>query len=213
MQRDLIDSDKAQTRRQFGVYAQAASYVADAEQALSKDAVLTAEDRQTIDSSNLQFLLLGGKLAPIAAIRSSKSPNTTKHQIETNSGAATVLVIFPDWCVQCRKMMPEMTKFGVQHTEPIIHAYGLMFKEAGEQLASDTQKELLGTSVVEVLAETARSFGTSDYPLGLIVDHAGVIRFIGELPSAAFISGYMEKLIAKTAGVHFKTPENPPKAK
>jgi hypothetical protein len=62
-------------------------------------------------------------------------------------------------------------------------------------------------------AETARNFGTSDYPLGLIVDHVGVIRFIGELASAAFNIGYMEKLIAKTAGVHFKTPENPPKAK
>jgi len=62
-------------------------------------------------------------------------------------------------------------------------------------------------------AETARNFGTSDYPLGLIVDHVGVIRFIGELPSAAFNIGYMEKLIAKTAGVHFKTPEDPPKAK
>lgn len=106
-----------------------------------------------------------------------------------------------------------MTKFGVQHADPIVHAYGLIFKEPGEELASDTQKELLGTNVVEVSAETAHSFGTSDYPLGLIVDHAGMIRFIGELPSASFNGGYMEKLIAQTAGVHFKTPENPPKAK
>ena len=199
--------------RYAGNETQAAGFAADVEHALPKDAALTAEDRQTIDSSNLQYRLLGSKLTPIAAIHSYKSTTVTKPQIDTNSDAATVLVIFPDWCVQCRKMMPAMTKFGVQHADPIIRAYGLIFREPGEELALDTQKELLGTNVVEVSAETAHSFGMSDYPLGLIVDHAGVIRFIGELPSAAFNGGYMEKLIGKTAGVNFKTPENPPKAK
>ncbi len=109
--------------------------------------------------------------------------------------------------------MPAVTKFGMTHTDPVVHTYGLIFKEPGEELASDTQKELQGTNAVEVSAETAHSFGTSDYPLGLIVDHAGIIRYIGELPSSAFNGAYMEKLITQTAAVHFKTPTSPPKAK
>ena len=198
--------------RYAGKDEQAASFAADAEQALPKDAALTAEDHQEIDSSNLQYRLLGSKLAPIAVIRSYKSA-MAKMQVDVNSGAATILVIFPDWCVQCRKMMPAMTKFGATHTEPVVHTYGLIFKEPGEELASDTQKELQGTNVVEVSAETAHSFGISDYPLGLIVDRAGIIRFLGELPSAAFNGAYMEKLISQTAAVHFKTPTSPPKVK
>jgi thiol-disulfide isomerase/thioredoxin len=188
--------------------AQAAVYAGDVEQALPKDAVLTAEDRQEIDSTNLQYHLLGGKLPRIPVIRSYKSA-TTKAQIDTNFGAATVLVVFPDWCVQCKKMMPTMTQFGTVNADTPIHAYGLIFKEPGEEAAPNTQKELLGTNVMEVSAETAHSFGTSDYPLGIVVDHAGMIRFIGVLPSDAFNGGgYMEKVITRTVGVQVKAPRN-----
>lgn len=200
--------------RYAGDDAQAALYVADAERALPKDAVLTGEDRQEIDSVELQYHLLGTRLAHIPVIRSYKSA-TAKEQIGRNFGAATALVIFPDWCVQCKKMMPAMTQFGVANARTPIHAYGLIFEEPGEEEAPDTQKELLGTNVLEVSAETAHSFGTSDYPLGVVVDREGVIRFIGVLPSDAFNgNGYMEKIItrmigaqAKAMGTHRETSE------
>jgi thiol-disulfide isomerase/thioredoxin len=191
--------------RYAGDDAQAAVYEADAERALPKDAVLTGEDREEIDSINLQYHLLGSKLVTIPVIRSYKSA-TSKEHIDTNFGAATALVIFPDWCAQCKKMMPTMTQFGVTNANTPIHAYGLIFKEPGEEVAPDTRKELLGTDVMEVSAETAQSFGASDYPLGIVVDHEGVIRFIGVLPSDAFNGdGYMEKVITRMVGAHVKS--------
>jgi thiol-disulfide isomerase/thioredoxin len=174
--------------RYAGDDAQAATYAGDVERALPLGAVLTGEDRQEIDSTNLQYRLLGSKLPRIPAIRSYKSA-TTKAQIDTNFGAATVLVVFPDWCTQCKKMMLTMTQFEAANADTPIRAYGLMFDEPGEEMAPETKKELRGTDVMEVSAETARSFGASDYPLGILVDRAGVIRFIGVLPSDAFDGG------------------------
>ena len=193
--------------RYAGDEAQAAVYEGDVERALPKDAVLTGEDRQEIDSANLQYRLLGTELQHIPVIRPYKSA-TANTQINTNYGAATVLVIFPDWCVQCKKMMPTMTKFGVANEGTPIHAYGLIFNEPGEVTAAATQKELLGTNVMEISGETAHSFGTSDYPLGVVVDHAGMIRFIGALPSDAFNGdGYMERVITRMIGNRAKMPE------
>ena len=191
--------------------AQAATYAGDVERAMPKDTVLTAEDRQEIDSTKLQYHLLGTELEPISAIRSYKSA-TAKAQIDTNYGAATALVIFPEWCVQCRKMMPTMTQFGMANVDTLIHAYGLIFREPGETAAPDTQKELQGTDVLEVSPETAHSFGTSDYPLGVVVDRTGMIRFIGVLPGDAFNGdGYMEKVITRMVGVQVKSPVGVPR--
>jgi hypothetical protein len=193
--------------RYAGDEVQAGVYAEDVERALPKDAVLTGEDRQEIDSTNLQYRLLGTELPQIPVIRSYKSA-TAKTQIDTKFGAATVLVIFPDWCVQCKKMMTTMTQFGVANEGTPIHAYGLIFKEPGEEMAPTTRKALLGTQVMEISGETAHSFGRSDYPLGVVVDHAGMIRFIGALPSDAFNGdGYMDKVITRMVGAEAKAPE------
>ncbi|HUB28781.1 MAG TPA: hypothetical protein VL967_03750 [Terracidiphilus sp.] len=193
--------------------AQSASDVADVERALPQNAVLSAEDRQEVDSVKLQYHLLGTELEPIPVIRSYKSAKA-KAQLAANFGAATALVVFPDWCVQCKKMMPTLTEFGAANAGTPIYAYGLVFRASGEQAAPDSQKdqkELAGTDVVEVSEETARSFGTTDYPLGIVVDHAGVIRFIGVLPGDAFNGdGYMAKVITRMVGAPVKTlPTSP----
>jgi thiol-disulfide isomerase/thioredoxin len=189
--------------------AQAAQFLADVERALPSNAPLTGEDRQEIDSAKLQYHLLGTELEHIPVIRSFKSA-TAKTQITQDIGAkfgaATALVVFPDWCVQCKRMMPTVTQFGAANADTPIYAYGLMFKPNGEETAQDAEKDLAGTDVMEVSEETAHSFGTTDYPLGIVVDHTGVIRFIGVIPSDAFNGdGYMEKVITRMVGVSVRT--------
>lgn len=191
--------------RYAGDDARAALYAADAEGALPKDAVLTGEDRDEIDSVRLRYRLLGSRLAHIPVIRSFKSA-TARAQIGADFGAATALVFFPDWCVQCKKMMPTMTEFAAANRDTPIHAYGLLFEEPGEEQSPGTQRELLGTEVMEVSAKTAHSFGMNDYPLGVVVDHEGVIRFIGVLPGDAFNGdGYITKVITRMANGQVKT--------
>ena len=198
--------------RYAGDNAQAAIFANDVEQAVPKDAPLTAEDHQEIDSVELQYHLLGARLKQIPLIRSFKSP-AAKPQIDENFGAATVLVVFPDWCVQCRKMMPVMTQFAEVNSKTPIHAYGLLFRETGEDSPPNLQKELLGTNVLEISADSAHSFGLSDYPLGIVVDHAGIVRFIGVLPDDAFNGGgYIEKVISRMVGLPIKKLPGHPSA-
>ncbi|HEX3891833.1 MAG TPA: hypothetical protein VHW46_04605 [Terracidiphilus sp.] len=195
--------------RYAGNDAQAATDLADVERALPPTAALTAEDRQEIDSAKLQYHLLGTQLPHIPLLRSYKSA-TAKARIDLDGRAATVLVLFPDWCVQCKKMMPEMSQFGATHPDTSLSAYGLIFKGDSEKATPGAQDDLLGSDVLEISADTARSFGSTDYPLGIVVDRAGFIRFIGTLPGDAFNSkGYMERVIVRIVGrqvvkpVHF----------
>jgi hypothetical protein len=103
-------------------------------------------------------------------------------------------------------MMPTMTQFEQVNAGTPIYTYGLIFKQSGEESAPDAEKGLLGTDVMEVSEDTARSFGTTDYPLGIVVDHTGVIRFIGVIPGDAFNGdGYMEKVITRMVGVQVRT--------
>lgn len=181
----------------------AASTVADVEGALQKTAPLTAEDRQRVDGVTTQYGLLGLRLPMIEVSRSLLSP-TAKARINPDFGAATVLVLFPDWCVQCRKMMRTLTTFGAANGDVPIHAYGLMFPDesvVGEQPSHEENfKELQGTATLVVSAGTARVFGALDYPLGIVTDKAGLIRYIGVIPGDAFNGdGYIEKVITRMA--------------
>jgi thiol-disulfide isomerase/thioredoxin len=196
--------------RYAGDDAQAAALLGDVERALPQNAVVTAEDRQEIDGVNLQYHLLGTSLGHIPVIRSSKSPSA-KTQIGPNFGAATVLVVFPDWCVQCKKMLPEMARFSSANAEKPIYTYGLIFSQNGEKTATIPQKEPLGADTIEISQETARGFGITDYPLGIVVDHAGVIHFIGVLPSDAFNDdGYVGKILTRIVGTQLKPPATGP---
>jgi hypothetical protein len=195
--------------RYAGDNAAAASAVADVESALPKDAGLTQEDKQRIDAVRAQYGLLGARLPAVAASRSLMSASAKAH-INTDFGAATVLVLFPDWCVQCRNMMKTLTAFVVANRDVPIHAYGLMFPDESVTGAEPSReanlKELQGTATLLVPAETAGTFAALDYPLGIVVDKAGLIRFIGAVPGDAFNgNGYIEKVLtrmaAKTADV------------
>jgi len=186
----------------------AATVLAELERALPLVTSLPAEDRQRIDAVNTQFELLGKPLPGFEAKRSYFS-RTARAQIGRSFGAATVLVVFPDWCVQCRKMMSTMTMFATVNTATPIHAYGLMFPDhadslgqaagqTAEQAHAEEFKELQGTATLLVSPEIVRSVGATDYPLGIVVDRSGIVRFAGILPVDAFNGdGYIEKVILR----------------
>jgi len=184
----------------------AASTVADVEGALQSPTPAPVEDRPRIAAVRLQYQLLGTRLPELKIVRSLQSAKA-KAQIDPEYGAATVLVLFPDWCTQCRKMMPTVRNFAIVNSQTPIHAYGLMFAESaetpGQASHEDAAKDLQGTPTLEVAPELARSFGAIDFPLAVAVDKAGMIRFIGPIPGDAFNgNGYMEKVIVRMAEPH-----------
>ena len=183
----------------------AAAAAADTDAALQKLMAITAEDQQEIDEVRTQYHLLGMHLPNVHPTRTLQSASA-KPRIDPNFGKATVLVFFSDWCIQCRELVKTMTKFAAANSNAPIHVYGLLYPEdsperqqgAGKVLHAENDKYLAGTPTLEVPAETARTFGLVDYPLGVVLDSSGTIRFIGVLPSDAFErNGYIEKVLRR----------------
>lgn len=189
-------------QRYRGDNAGSAATVADIEAALKRDAPLEAEDAQMVASVRRRYALLGTKFAPPAILRSLASAQA-KPAIDVH-GAATVLVLFPDWCGGCRRMMKTLTEFARVNKDTPIPAYGLVFEDdsvipvpAGHEKLLG---ELQGTLTLVVPAATPAAFGAVDYPLGLVLDQSGIVRFIGAIPGDAFNGdGYMQKAIERMA--------------
>ena len=196
--------------RYAGEDAAAGATAGDIESALGTGATIGPDDQKLIAAVRAQYHLLGQHIPDLKVMHSLQSP-TAKARIDPNYGAATVLVLFPSWCAQCRRMMKAVTEFARANKETGIHAYGLMFDEEADSSPqnahADANKDLQGTATLQVPPETAQVFAAFDFPLGIVVDAKGAIRFIGALPSDAFSgNGYISKVIERMTGNHAAPP-------
>ncbi|KAA6464555.1 peroxiredoxin family protein [Acidobacteria bacterium AB60] len=214
--------------------ADAATTANDIDEALAKGAALSAEDRLRIEAVRTQYALLGKPLPALKTTAVDEPPrlkgktaaaqlsrSQPPAQIGPDFGAATVLVVFPDWCPQCRKMMKALTEFGAANKTTPIHAYGLMFLDdpaaldqtAEEKRAAHEQslRDVQGTNTLVVDGKDARALGILDFPLGIVLDHEGKVRFVGVLPADAFSgNGYIGKVLVRmTGGAAASTPQAP----
>ncbi len=203
--------------------AAAATAASDIDAALAKGGVPSAEDQQRIDAVRTQFALLGKplpvfKTTPVQQapktplkVRTKSSATDPPMQIGPDYGAATVLVAFPDWCPQCRKMMKTVTDFAAANKETPIHAYGLMFLDEPVSVSETTNdkqaaheqnlKEVQGTNTLLMDSSDVRALGALDFPFGIVLDHEGKVQYVGELPGDAFNgNGYLEKVLTRMTG-------------
>lgn len=204
--------EKAFWERFDGSDGNAATTVSDCDAALANGAALPDDDQQLIGSVRTQYGLLGAHLPAIKVTRSLQGEKA-KAQIDSNYGQTTVLVLFPDWCTQCRTIMKPLTAFALANGRTPIHAYGLMFAEDAGSAATtsheDAAKDVQGTATLLVAPETAKTLGAVDYPLALVVDHVGTVRYVGVIPGNAFDgNGYMERVLTRMATAR-ETPKGP----
>jgi thiol-disulfide isomerase/thioredoxin len=196
-------------QRYGGDDAGAAATVADVDAALPQNTPVKNEDAARIAAVRLRYGLLGAWLPEVKVLRALESP-TAKAVIDTHFASATVLVLFPDWCGGCRKMMKTLTEFAKVNKETPIHAYGLVFADDSvipvQAAHEEIFKELRATATLVVPDTTAQMLGATDYPLGIVIDRMGKIRFIGALPGDAFNGGgYIEKVIERMVAVEEKS--------
>ncbi len=205
----------------------AGATISDLEDALGTKAQFSGADWLQISRVRAEYNLIGWRLPQIDIERSletkaAKVPTPagaahTQHipvLTETSAlvpsingpdfGSATVLVLFPDWCAQCRAMMKTVTEFATLNAQTPIHAWGLMYPDAlqnpDDPAAESSAKELEGTNTLIVSPVTAARFAPIDFPLAIVVDHSGVVRFIGPIPTDSFNgNGYMERIIVRMA--------------
>jgi thiol-disulfide isomerase/thioredoxin len=165
---------------------------------------LNSEDAEIVERSRTQFHLLGAKPPELKILRAFES-TTAKPEIHPEAYNETILVLFPDWCASCREQMKVVTEFGKLNAEQGIRAYGLVFHDdfgvKEDKPATLDWKDLEGTATLLVDPSTARTLGATEYPLGVVIDHKGEIRFAGVLPDAAFsgAESYIERVLLRVA--------------
>ena len=182
----------------------AAAAVADVDRALPETVPLRSEDAALIAGVRKRYGLIGSRLPEITVLRGLESQTAKTPAIRTDA-AITVLVLFPDWCGGCRKMMKPLTEFARLNKNTPVRAYGLVFEDDSviplQAAHEELLKEMKGTSTLVVPAATADVLGASEYPLGVVLDGEGKVRFVGVLPGDAFNGdGYVEKKILKIVG-------------
>jgi len=171
---------------------------------------LPADERVPIEAARKQYRLLGQPLPELTLSMSLANP-TEVARLDPQFGAGTALLLFPDWCAQCVRLAggigPALQHFGMEG----VHVYAVMAGQVPERTVlfppkpkaavkpvagaapAEPQRDLpltpaqilLHTPTLIVPPETMGLFSATDFPLVVVTDHAGVVRFLGVAPETA----------------------------
>jgi len=192
----------------------AAATVAALDAALGDTAALPPDEALPIAAARRQYDLLGKPLPKLkyelSLMNLTAGAQETPH-INPEFGAATALLLFPDWCAQCVRLAggigPALQHFGMEG----VHVYAVMAGQVPERTVlfppkpkaavkpvagaapAEPQRDLpltpaqilLHTPTLIVPPETMGLFSATDFPLVVVTDHAGVVRFLGVAPETA----------------------------
>jgi hypothetical protein len=196
------------------------------------DAIFTAESRR-------QYLLLGSPLPAIAPSAWLLDPSSfaVPRDLNPKFAAASVYLLFPDWCAQCVRKGPDFTAAAARLRQNDVPFYALLAqadpqppipKQAPSPHAKPTPqgtsksprppaspgaKEgiphveiqmtggpipaevLLGTPTLIVPVETVKTFAATDFPLIIVTDYRGIVRYIQSAPDNALVrNGLIDQL-------------------
>jgi thiol-disulfide isomerase/thioredoxin len=198
---------KAALEQYAGQPAVASATVAELDAALAAGpAPLAPDDAIPIGQLRQRYGLLGKPLPAIDFELSLKDVRERPH-INPDLGAATALVLFPDWCAQCVRTAPQIWDVMTRVGEDDIRVYGLVAEAMPDKAAllvdqmkpmgppppdappKSPSELLLHTPVLVVPPDTLKTFATDDFPFLIVVDHAGLVRFAEPVPETALQSG------------------------
>jgi hypothetical protein len=207
--------------QQFAGDSQAAAKTA-AELDAALPGTLEPDDSIPIDETRRQYALLGTALPAIPLSLSLFAAGETP-RINTNYGASTVLLLFPDWCAQCVRLAQQILPTLFRISESEVRLYALLAQPALPVAAppkgpnfsklkpSSTQpaqperpktaaEQLRGTPTLIVSPATVSQFAATDFPLLIATDPKGIIRFIQPASETALNPGdFLDQIIMHIA--------------
>ncbi len=205
----------------MGEPADAARTVVALDEALARRP-LTPDDALPVNEARRQYALLGKKLPKITFTLSLLDPRDPPH-INPDFGRATALLLFPDWCAQCVRMGPELQSALGRLGQIETRVYALLAAPAPDAAlllpaaarqpdrprtntpsslppAKTPAELLLHTPTLVVPPETPAAFAASDFPLLIVLDHAGIVRFLGVAPEGGLgPGGYLDTVVEDVA--------------
>ncbi len=178
---------------------------------------LAPDDAIPVQLARQQYALLGKSLPKIQYEISLKDIRE-KARINEDPGAATALLLFPDWCAQCVRMAPDLWDVLGRMGPKDIRVYGLVaetlpdkaklltaqMKPMGPPPADAPPRSpselMLHTPVLVVPTETLATFAAADYPFLIVVDHSGVVRFAAPAPESVLQPGdFLDRVVEHVA--------------
>ncbi len=192
--------------------------VAALDQALGAVESLAADDALPIVDSRRQYALLGQPLPKLPLQLSLADPKEPP-QLSLSGGSSTALFLFPEWCAQCTRMVGAIAgaapHFDQSHTRIVALLAGPAPDRASLQPAKPrsaakpgdekgepktTAQLLLHTPTLIVGTEALSTFGATDFPFFILVDHTGIVRFMGPAPETALQPGdFLDQVTAHVA--------------
>jgi thiol-disulfide isomerase/thioredoxin len=133
-----------------------------------------------------------GKPAPDFALRSLKGPSV---RLSEYLGEVVIINFWATWCGPCRQEMPLLDElYGKYQLAGLIMLSVNIDENAEPAIEMAQTLEVSYPVLFDARKEVSRAFEVSAMPVTVLVDRAGVVRYVSEGYKPGYEKRYTEKL-------------------
>jgi thiol-disulfide isomerase/thioredoxin len=133
-----------------------------------------------------------GQPAPDFALRSMKGPSV---RLSEHLGEVVVINFWATWCGPCRQEMPLLDELYGKYSQAGLILLSVNIDEAtGPAIEMAQTLEVSYPVLFDTRKEVSRAYDVSTMPLTVLVDRAGVVRYVSEGYKPGYEKRYTEKL-------------------
>jgi thiol-disulfide isomerase/thioredoxin len=133
-----------------------------------------------------------GQPAPDFALRSMKGPPM---RLSEHLGEVVIINFWATWCGPCRQEMPLLDELYGKYQRAGLILLSVNIDEAAEPAIEMAQTLKVSYPVLfDTRKEVSRAYDVSAMPVTVLVDRAGVVRYVSEGYKPGYEKRYTEKL-------------------
>jgi thiol-disulfide isomerase/thioredoxin len=133
-----------------------------------------------------------GQPAPDFALRSMKGPSM---RLSEHLGEVVIINFWATWCGPCRQEMPLLDELYGKYQRAGLVLLSVNIDEAAEPAIEMAQTLKVSYPVLfDTRKEVSRAYDVSAMPVTVLVDRAGVVRYVSEGFKPGYEKRYTEKL-------------------
>jgi thiol-disulfide isomerase/thioredoxin len=133
-----------------------------------------------------------GQPAPDFALRSMKGPPM---RLSEHLGEVVIINFWATWCGPCRQEMPLLDELYGKYQRAGLVLLSVNIDEAAEPAIEMAQTLKVSYPVLfDTRKEVSRAYDVSAMPVTVLVDRAGVVRYVSEGYKPGYEKRYTEKL-------------------
>jgi peroxiredoxin len=133
-----------------------------------------------------------GQPAPDFALRSMKGPSM---RLSEHLGEVVIINFWASWCGPCRQEMPLLDELYGKYQRAGLVMLSVNIDENAEPAIEMAQTLRISYPVLfDTRKEVSRAYDVSAMPVTVLVDRAGVVRYVSEGYKPGYEKRYTEKL-------------------